>query len=144
MSINGTTLILFNAIAISLCSLSIVTAQELDNAVAEGKQEFMDSCFLCHGENAKGDGPFSTMLTIETADLTQLKKNNNGSFPYRDIYLTIDGTDQIKQHGPRRMPIWGDRFKSSTWATVSQDHADTLVRGKIFELMLYLESIQEK
>ena len=143
MGIKGTTLTLFNAIAISLCLLSIASAQELDNAVAKGKQEFMDSCFLCHGENAKGDGPFSTMLTIETADLTQLKKNNNGSFPYRDVYLAIDGTDQIKQHGPRRMPIWGDRFKSSTWATVSQDHADTLVRGKIFELMLYLESIQE-
>ncbi len=143
MSKKATVNIFINVLTISLVMLSAAKAQELDSAIEKGKQEFMDSCFLCHGENAKGDGPFSTMLTIETADLTQLKKNNNGSFPYRDVYLTIDGTDQIKQHGPRRMPIWGDRFKSSTWATVSQDHADTLVRGKIFELMLYLESIQE-
>ena len=132
-----------SVIVFSLIMLSAVDAQELDSAIEKGKQEFMESCFLCHGQNAKGDGPFSTMLTIETADLTQLKKNNNDSFPYRDVYLTIDGTDKIKQHGPRRMPIWGDRFKSSTWYTVSQDYADTLVRGKIFELMLYLESIQE-
>ena len=141
MSIKASTITLFCTIA--LCLLPVANAQELDNAVTKGKQEFMDSCFLCHGESAKGDGPFSSMLTIETADLTQLRRNNNGSFPFRDVYLTIDGTDKIKQHGPRRMPIWGDRFKSATWYTVSQDYADTLVRGKIFELMLYLESIQE-
>lgn len=128
----------------SLIATISVNAQELENAITKGQQEFIDSCFLCHGENAKGDGPFSSMLTISTADLTQLSKNNNGTFPYKDIFLTIDGTDQIKQHGPRRMPIWGDRFKSTTWFTVSQDYADTLVRGKIFELMLYLESIQEE
>ena len=143
MRTKATVNIFINVLTITLIMLSAVKAQELESAIKKGKQEFMDSCFLCHGENAKGDGPFSTMLTIETADLTQLKKNNNNSFPYRNIYLTIDGTDQIKQHGPRRMPIWGDRFKSATWATVSQDYADTLVRGKIFELMLYLESIQE-
>ena len=119
-------------------------AEELDSAIVKGQQEFLDSCSLCHGDSAKGDGHFASMLTVETADLTRLSKNNGGAFPYKDVYLSIDGTDQIKQHGPRRMPIWGDRFKSTTWFTVSQDYADTLVRGKIFELMLFLESIQEK
>ena len=136
----------FNLAAIFVLMVFTATtiqAEELASAIAKGKQEFSDTCSLCHGEHAKGDGQFASMLTVETANLTLLSKNNDGVFPYKDVYLTIDGTDQIKQHGPRRMPIWGDRFKSTTWFTVSEDYADSLVRGKIFELMLYLESIQE-
>lgn len=143
MTMNKSTFAFFIALTLPLFVSGYSYAQELDSAIKKGQQEFMDSCFLCHGENAKGDGPFSSMLTITTADLTKLSKNNGGAFPYKEIYLTIDGTEQIKQHGPRRMPIWGDRFKSTTWFTVNQEYADTLVRGKIFELMLYLESIQE-
>ena len=131
-----------------LFGLSIFTSisaepDKLSSAIENGKQEFIESCSLCHGESAKGDGVFSSMLTISTADLTKLKTNNNNVFPFKEIYLTIDGKDEIKQHGPRYMPIWGDRFKSNTWASVNQAYADTLVRGKIFELIIYLESIQE-
>ena len=143
MATKATTFVQLILLSILSSVFTFVNAQELDSAIANGKLEFSDNCSLCHGENAKGDGPFSKMLTIKTADLTKLSKNNKGTFPYRDVYLMVDGTDSIKQHGPRRMPIWGDRFKSTTWYTVSQEYADTLVRGKIFELMLYLESIQE-
>lgn len=125
-------------------SSQIVQAEQLNQAIDKGKQEFIDSCSLCHGASAKGDGLFASMLTVETADLTKLSKNNDGFFPFREVYLIVDGRESIKQHGPRRMPIWGDRFKSTTWYTVNQDYAETLVSGKIFELLLYLESIQEK
>ena len=142
---NGTSVLRLISVAVVLISIFPgVNAQELEAAIEKGKLEFMENCFLCHGEQAKGDGPFATMLTVDTADLTILSKNNNGLFPYKNVYQTIDGTEQIKQHGPRRMPIWGDRFKSNTWYTVNKDYADTLVRGKIFELLLYLESIQEQ
>lgn len=123
--------------------LSSTFADEDKNAIMKGKQEFEESCSLCHGVDAKGHGVFSEMLIIPTADLTQLSKNNDGNFPYKALYSVIDGRDDIKQHGPRYMPIWGDRFKSTTWFAVDKKHADTLVRGTIFELLLYLESIQE-
>ena len=137
------------SLLISLCAFLVIStssygdSEELKDAIANGKQEFQDSCFLCHGDDGKGKGPFASMLVIKTADLTKLSKNNNGAFPFKEVYLSIDGRDQIKQHGPRQMPIWGDRFQATTWASVSTDHASTLVRGKIFELMLYIESIQE-
>ena len=118
-------------------------ASEVNSAILKGKQEFIDSCSLCHGEDAKGHGVFSEMLIIPTADLTQLKSNNNGYFPYSSIYSIIDGRDQVKQHGPRYMPIWGNRFDTKSWADVSEEYAETVVRGKIFELLLYLDSIQE-
>ena len=108
-----------------------------------GKQEFIDSCSLCHGDDGKGNGVFSEILIIPSADLTQLRSKNNGYFPYKDIYLIIDGRDIVKQHGPRYMPIWGNRFNTALWADVNQEYAETLVKGKIFELLLYLESIQE-
>lgn len=119
-------------------------AEQMDQAVENGELEFYESCSLCHGKNAKGDGIFSTMLTIETPDLTQLSRNNGGNFPYRDVYLIVDGRESITQHGARQMPIWGDRFKATTWYTVNQKYADTLVSGKIFEVLLYLDSIQEE
>lgn len=127
----------------SLIMWSYASADEMDTAISSGKQEFIDSCSLCHGEDAKGQGIFSEMLIIPTADLTKLKSNNNGYFPYKSVYSIIDGRDNVKQHGPRYMPIWGNRFNTTTWADVNQEYSQTLVRGKIFELLLYLESIQE-
>ena len=118
-------------------------SEEMNNAISNGKQEFIDSCSLCHGEDAKGHGVFSEMLVIPTADLTQLKSNNDGHFPYKTVYLTIDGRDRVKQHGARYMPIWGNRYNATSWLDVDKKYAETLVRGKIFELILYLESIQE-
>ena len=124
-------------------SVQLCLAEEPYDTEAQGKVQFADSCALCHGSSAKGDGVFAKLLTIDTPDLTKLKKDNGGFFPYREIYLMIDGREEVLLHGPRYMPIWGDRFNSSTWASVSEEHADTLVRGTIFELLIYLESIQE-
>ena len=119
-------------------------SEEPYDTEAQGEIIFIDNCSLCHGDSAKGDGVFSKMLTIDTPDLTLLKSNNGGVFPYKEVFLTVDGRDEILIHGPRYMPLWGDRFKTSTWVNVSEQHADTLVRGTIFELLIYLESIQEK
>lgn len=132
-----------NSILAVFLIVSTVQAEELNSTISKGQQEFIDNCSLCHGDTAKGDGYFSSMLTLPTSDLTKLSKNNNGIFPYKSVYLTIDGTEKIKSHGSHQMPIWGDRFKMTTWYTINQKYADTLVRGKIFELVLYLESIQE-
>jgi cytochrome c1 len=139
---NKTKNIIFTLI-ISHLIFGVVIADEVNAAEVKGKQEFMDNCSLCHGENAKGHGVFAEMLIIPTADLTQLSKNNDGHLPYKALYSIIDGRDDIKQHGPRYMPIWGDRYQSTTWFAVDKGHAETLVRGTIFELLLYLDSIQE-
>ncbi len=118
-------------------------AEEPYDTEEQGKIRFTDNCALCHGSSAKGDGVFAKLLTIDTPDLTRLKKDNGGFFPYREVYLMVDGREEVLLHGPRYMPIWGDRFNSSTWSSVSEEHADTLVRGTIFELLIYLDSIQE-
>tara|TARA_R110002096_G_scaffold204901_2_gene390633 strand:+ start:1509 stop:1943 length:435 start_codon:yes stop_codon:yes gene_type:complete len=130
-------------IVISYIPLQSCLAEEPYDTIEEGKRQFMDNCSLCHGNSAKGDGVFSKLLTIDTPDLTLLKTDNGGHFPFKEVYLMVDGREEVLLHGPRYMPIWGDRFKSSTWISVSGDHADTLVRGSIFELLMYLDSIQQ-
>ena len=117
---------------------------EIDDLVLAGEKEYLQRCALCHGEDAKGDGPYSFALVFKPADLTQLLIENNGQFPFVETYLIIDGREIVKSHGTRLMPIWGDRYSEKYWSDVNPKLAKTLVRGKIFELILYLYSIQEQ
>lgn len=130
-------------IFICVFSLNSAHSTEVGDAIANGKQEFVDSCSICHGVNATGDGEFATMLTIPVADLTTLSKNNDGAFPFYEVYMIVDGRDQIRSHELMNMPMWGERFSTVISRSADSKHADTYVRGKIFEIMLYLQSIQK-
>lgn len=124
--------------------VSNVNASEAEKAKQAGKEEFLYSCSLCHGKDAKGEGVFSTMLTIPVADLTQLKKKNGGVFPFYESYKKIDGRGEIRSHALMNMPRWGERFSETTQHATEKQYNDTLVRGKIFEILIYLHSIQKK
>ncbi len=127
----------------SLYAGEIIELTETDDAIIEGEKEYQERCALCHGENGKGDGPYSFALVFKPADLTRLVVDNNGTFPFLETFLIIDGRDMNKYHGTRLMPIWGDRYSQETWTQVSPEFANTLIRGRIFEVVLFLYSIQE-
>lgn len=115
-----------------------------EDAIQLGEVEYMTNCMLCHGKSGKGDGIFSPQLAHKPTDLTQIKKNHNGIFPFIKIYEIIDGRIGAGVHGSRTMPIWGGRYSAESWFDVSTKHAETVARGKIFELILYINTIQEK
>lgn len=77
-----------------------------------GQQEYQAYCATCHGIQGKGDGPMSTILTVVPADLTQIRKKNNGEFPFWRVYKIIDGRDMVRGHGARGMPVRGAYFLS--------------------------------
>ena len=81
------------------------------------------------------------LLTVKPADLTQISKRNNGTFPFWKTYRVVDGREDIKGHGSRDMPIWAAEFRSET---TSSPTAQTQERGRILELVYYLQSIQAK
>ena len=83
------------------------SAEDLD----VGKSELQSSCASCHGTDAKGKGPVSDQLKIPPPDLTMLAKSNNGIFPTDAVYKSISGLKTIPAHGPREMPIWGERIQ---------------------------------
>ena len=51
-------------------------------------------------------------LTVPPANLRQIAKNNGGKFPFWEVYRKIDGQTEVRTHGTREMPIWGDRFRA--------------------------------
>ena len=128
---------------ILICFLNTADASKSTDAVNAGAKEFQQRCALCHGDNGKGNGPYAFALVFKPSDLTTLLADNDGVFPFLETYLIIDGRELVKSHGPRLMPIWGNRFNTEAWSEVDPEYGDTLVRGRIFELILYLYSIQE-
>ena len=134
----------FIFILIISCLLTPLSfADEIDDITASGENEFRLRCAICHGEDGKGDGPYAFALVYKPADLTRLLIKYDGQFPFLETFLIIDGREVIKSHGTRVMPIWGDRFTEESWSIVSPEYAQTLARGRIFELLLYIYSIQE-
>ena len=119
---------------------TLAYAQEQEVAAA-GKPVYERNCAVCHGREGKGDGPAMNLLTVKPADLTQISKRNNGAFPFWKTYRVIDGREEIKGHGNRDMPIWGAEFRSEA---AGNPTAQTQVRGRILELVYYLQSLQAK
>ena len=116
---------------------------ETKDAISMGHKEYERTCSLCHGIDAKGHGAYAFELNKAPVNLTQIKRDNNNTFPFSKLYRIIDGREDITSHGTRMMPIWGQRFNSESWIDTNQLNSETLVRGRIFELLLYLETIQE-
>lgn len=114
-----------------------------DEIIAGGRGKYEQYCAACHGPLAKGDGPLTKLLTVKPADLTQLSKRNHGQFPFWRVYRTIDGREAVGGHGSREMPLWGSIFQVEESATQAPYQAD-IVRGRIWQLVYFLESIQEK
>ena len=131
------------AVAIVLMAVSgfALAEDSKERAIAAGKTNFMNNCAACHGDDGRGAGAMAGELDKSPTNLTLLSKTNGGAFPFEEIYDTIDGREQVGAHGPRDMPVWGSEYKMGV-PTVSGS-SEAVVRGKILELILYIESIQE-
>jgi mono/diheme cytochrome c family protein len=107
-----------------------------------GANEYRISCASCHGLTGKGDGPLAQYLTVKPANLTVLSKNNNGDFPYLEVFQTIDGRTVVSGHGDRMMPVWGNRYEVEAGVEPGTYASETIVRGRVLELVDYIQSIQ--
>jgi mono/diheme cytochrome c family protein len=122
-------------VVVLLVGAMAVAAQQVE-LVARGKVTYRIYCQNCHGDSAHGDGRVAQWLTIKPADLTQITKKNQGTFPFDRIYRVIDGREEVAAHGMRDMPIWGQLFMETSG---NEDE----VRGKVLQLIHFLQSIQE-
>ena len=109
---------------------------------ARGQFHYQRYCEVCHGPKGKGDGPFKEYLSVSPADITRVQRDNEGTFPFWEVYRMIDGRETVRGHGTREMPIWGDEIQLDTITT--PDHLkEDLVAGRIWQLILYLQSLQQ-
>jgi len=104
-----------------------------------GGRTYATYCSNCHGAGGQGDGYIATELKTKPADLTRIAARNDGVFPAERVAETIDGQQQVKLHGRREMPIWGDVF---LWPEGDTPERREVVKQKIGELVEYLRSIQ--
>jgi len=128
------------------------TAAAQDRGIgAAGAAEYQVSCATCHGEGGDGNGPVAAQLKVKPADLTQLTRKNHGAFPFLKVFETIDGRLQVKAHGTREMPVWGNRYQVELQQKfragedmASKAQIETVIRARILELIYYLQTIQQK
>ena len=128
----------------TLSSSTIAFAQR--EKVDVGKLEFEVHCAICHGMDAKGNGPYVLSLKVVPPDLTSIAKNNAGVFPVDRIIGVIDGRAQITSHGSRDMPIWGNRYAISAAEHFAGSPYDqeAYIRGRVLILVDYLRRIQQR
>lgn len=114
-------------------------------SLALGQRDYRNYCAACHGPEGKGDGTLGEFLTLAVPDLTRLSKLNAGQFPAERVTEVIDGRADVKVHGLRDMPVWGDWFNAEAISQdTDRDTREIIVQDRIRSLVSYIESIQEK
>jgi mono/diheme cytochrome c family protein len=114
-----------------------VPAQSITSV--EGVDSYREYCAVCHGKDAKGNGPAAAALKMPPTDLTTIAKRRGGKYPALEVQATITGDRAITAHGDPDMPMWGPVFKSFGASAEDQSY-----RLRIQNLVKYLESVQVK
>jgi len=114
-----------------------------------GARLYARYCASCHGVGGHGDGPLVTVLTVKPADLTRLGEKYGRPLPSEPIAAFIDGRSDVKAHGPREMPVWGEQLypgkpgRSPAPGTPSGKLREEARRGAIEMIVAYLQTIQQ-
>ncbi len=133
----------------SIIGAVLIATPALASAAEDiGKLEYENNCAACHGVTGKGDGPLAGMIDTSVPDLTSLQKTNAGVFPYETIYEMIDGRSEVKAHGTRDMPIWGNEYNEKAveyYGDYFRNYSsEGFVRGRILALIGYVYTQQEQ
>ena len=121
-----------------------IKSSSLEHAIQEGKKTFLHFCAVCHGKDGKGGDSSLYELKHPAPDLTILSNNHNGAFPWLDMFRVINSQESIGAHGSTEMPEWGSLFDLRNWGDEENDKfAEEIVYGRLFVLLVYLNSIQD-
>ncbi|MGO9170419.1 MAG: c-type cytochrome [Rhodomicrobium sp.] len=101
-----------------------------------GQKLFEDHCAACHGRDGTGGGPLAAAQKRPPANLTEIRKRNNGEFPAARVVEIIRLGGGIPGHEEDHiMPVWGKVFNGECGPAYS--------RRAIVELKRYLETMQK-
>ena len=103
-----------------------------------GKEMFKSYCAVCHGTDAKGNGPAAPAMKTAPPDLTLLAQKNGGKYPSAHVASVIRGQAVLTSHGSQDMPVWGTLFSS-----ISQGN-DAQVQQRTANLVQYIATLQAK
>jgi mono/diheme cytochrome c family protein len=123
--------------------LGAAGAAAAQGMMAASETEFLNSCAVCHGASGRGDGNLVNFLNVKPTDLTKLSANNDGKFPFLEVFQVVDGRTMVSGHGARDMPVWGRRYQEDIGESYGPYGGENAVRARILELVYYIQSIQE-
>ena len=117
-----------------------------------GEGLFNMHCAVCHGKDAKGNGPAASALNPPPPDLTTLAQRHGGKFPTEYVTTVLRyGIEAVKAHGSKDMPIWGPIFgpsgdlqKNPARPLAEAREASAIETLNIRNLSQYIESLQAK
>ncbi|HAC35144.1 MAG TPA: hypothetical protein DCF45_11560 [Gammaproteobacteria bacterium] len=129
-------------VALSILVLGFAGGASADSTLSAQKQtgaqrDFQKYCANCHGEEGRGDGPYTEMYGAYPIDIRLLSLNNDGKYPAAYVRKLIDGREDIRLHGKRTMPGWFGELWSSPEGAGARQATD-----RINALTDYLEKIQ--
>lgn len=129
------------AFALSLGAVNGALAQD----TTFGESLFRTNCAVCHGETAAGDGSVAELFTKKPRNLQLLAKDNNGAFPFSEVYQAIDGRRIVQGHGDSEMPVWGDLFFAEALPDTFHPgiEPDQIVQARILALVYFLQTVQQ-
>lgn len=105
-----------------------------------GSEVYAANCTVCHGTEARGDGPGAAGLTLAPPNLRLIAQRNGGAFPHDRVASTIDGYTRTAEGAA--MPAFG-AGDLGPLVQVEDDGVSTPYPADLLALTNYLESIQE-
>lgn len=124
--------------ALGLAGLALAAACMPTGQVEVGRALYDKNCAVCHGADARGDGPAAAGLPVPPPDLTQIAARRGGTFDRVEIMTIIDGYRQ----GDRPMPEFPEFAGSETVLVETEPGILTPTPDRLVALADYLESIQ--
>jgi len=110
-----------------------------------GQSLFERNCAVCHGVEGAGDGPVAELFSVKPKNLRSLASDNDGAYPFSEVYQAINRRKEVAGHGTTEMPVWGDLFETEMAGKAFHPGIDPeeLVQARILALVYYLQSVQE-
>ena len=123
---------------------SLAASAAISQDFSFGERLFLENCSACHGNEGRGDGSVGVLFSAQPKSLRSLENDNNGQFPFSEIYQSIKGETSIEAHGIE-MPVWGSAFTADVMSNpyITGPLGEELVQGRILALVYYLQSIQD-
>lgn len=128
--------------AIGIAAMLALAAGTASATEPPGKADYQHYCSDCHGKDAKGNGPFNTLvpMTPPPSDLTLLASEHGGKFPFDEVVNAIDGRKAIPSHARIQMPFWGVTLQKPGEEFTPPSDAE--VKRRIDAMAKYIESLQ--
>ena len=104
----------------------------------KGRELYLQHCAACHGIKGDGHGPLQHELSTPPTDLRLLSKRYGNPLPEDQIARFMDGRADVKAHGPRDMPVWGEEM----WQYPERKGNPNQVSDSVAEIIHYLQAIQ--